>query len=441
LDTAVATITTKGGVDLMPTPKQAYAFEVLNDPETLVLLFGGAIRGGKTYFMFLVLLTYALQYPNSRWAIVRKSYQRLHDTTMPSWFQFISNYELQNAITEYTKTRTRFYNNSEIIFLAESIHTDPELNRFRGLEVNGFGLEELNELSEKTLHKCIERAGTWFHAKDAPRKIIATCNPTDNWVKDVFYTPAKNKTLPEHFKYVPSKITDNPHLPDGYLESLKATMDINNFERFVNGDWEVISDGLIKSDWFKKISFQDLYHKGIADKITWHAYLDGAYTDKTYNDPTALLIAGQYEGCCYVRYVEARHIESADVLKWVSQTFRANGQTPQSLLKIEPKASGKTLVQLARRTTGGDYLPAVEYQYPTKSKLSLNSSKVERVSAITSFLQAGRCYLITGAWNHDFIRECANFPNAEHDDRLDCLVFAILETMFEENKLSVSLRR
>lgn len=390
--------------------------------------------------MFLVFLTYALQYPNSRWAIVRKSYQRLQDTTLPSWAQFLSLHGLHSVITEYTKTRTKFVNGSEIIFIAESIHTDPELNRFRGLEVNGFGLEEMNELSRKTLDKCIERAGTWFHAKNAPRKILGTCNPTDNWVKDDFYTPAQTNSLPKHFRYIPSKITDNPFLPAGYLESLKATMDTNNYERFVNGDWNVISDGLIKSGWFKYMSFSELAQQPFYEKLVWNCYLDGAYTDKTFNDPSAIVIAAQHNGILYVRYAEAKHIESADVLQWVNNAFSVNGKTPQSLLKIEPKASGKTLVQLARKTTGANYLAAVEYTYPAKSRLSLSSSKIEKVSAITSFIAAGRCVLINGAWNNDFVRECANFPNAEHDDRLDCLVFAILDAAFEENRLTIRQR-
>lgn len=424
---------------IQPTEKQIEAFKLLLEDEVLALLYGGSIRGGKTFFGFLVLLTLCQWYPNSRWAVIRKTQGRLDDSTIPSWHAFVTKFSLQRFVKVQKKYSVKMRNNSEILFLPESIHTDPELNRFDGFEVNGFLFDEISEISRAMFVKAQVRAGSWFHSK-APRKIIATCNPTDNWVKDEFYTPWKQGMLPSHYRYVPAKITDNPHLPEGYLENLQQTMDTNTFLRYVDGDWDVISDGLIKAKWFQYISFADLAQQVFFSRLVWHCYLDGAYTDKTYNDPTAILIAAAHNGVLYVRYAEAKHIESADVLEWVNKVFTANGKGPQSLLKIEPKASGKTLVQLARRTTGVNYMPAVEYTYPAASRLSLASSKVEKVSAVTTFIASGRCVLVNGSWNNDFVRECANFPKAIHDDRLDCLIFAILEAAFPIQHMTIIQR-
>lgn len=67
-----------------------------------------------------------------------------------------------------------------------------------------------------------------------------TCNPANNWVKDKFYTPWKNNTLPSEYLYIPSRITDNPYImaDADYVESLK-NMPRYQYEVFVNGDWDI----------------------------------------------------------------------------------------------------------------------------------------------------------------------------------------------------------
>jgi len=111
----------------------------------------------------------------------------------------------------------------------------------KGLEVNGFLFEEINECQEKCLYKAFERAGSWIipHTTIQPNPIIlSTCNPTFGWVKTVVYDKYKNGTLPKDWLYIPAKITDNPHLPQAYIDNL------NNLPKFeymvyVEGNWDV----------------------------------------------------------------------------------------------------------------------------------------------------------------------------------------------------------
>lgn len=176
------------------------------------------------------------KFPGSKWAIVRDSLQTLKRTTIPSFkkvcpdsFIKIFNQEMQIVTLQ---------NDSQILFFGENYADDKDLNRFKGLEVNGFLLEEINELQEATFNKCIERAGSHI-IKDMPKPLIlATCNPATNWVKDQIYNKWKSNTLPKNWKYIPSKITDNPHIPAEFLESLKSLPKLD-YEIFVNGNWDV----------------------------------------------------------------------------------------------------------------------------------------------------------------------------------------------------------
>lgn len=122
--------------------------------------------------------------------------------------------------------------------MSENYADDKELDTFKGLEVNGFLLEELNEIQEKTFNKCIERAGSHIIEKMPPPLILATCNPSNNWVKTKIYNAWKLNSLPKNWLYIPSKITDNPFIPKEYIENLK-TMPVYEYEVFVNGNWDL----------------------------------------------------------------------------------------------------------------------------------------------------------------------------------------------------------
>lgn len=151
-----------------------------------------------------------------------------------------------------------FINDSQIIFMAENFDQDKELNRFRGLEINGGGADEVNEIHVETFYKLIERAGSWTGAPGCPIKILLTCNPTQGWVKELFYKRFINNSLPYNWAYVPAKITDNPHVNKDYLESLK-TLPIDQYKIFVDGDWNVQSTGaLFKHSEIKRFKKKDL---------------------------------------------------------------------------------------------------------------------------------------------------------------------------------------
>lgn len=175
-------------------------------------------------------------YPKSKWGVVRSTLQTLKLNTIPS-FTKICPISFVKKYNQDTQTVT-LQNDSQIIFLGENYADDKELNRFKGLEVNGFLLEEVNELQQKTFYKCIERAGSHIIEKQPKPIILATCNPANNWVKELIYDKWKLGSLPNNWLYIPSKITDNPYIPADYLESLKS-MPRYEYEVFVEGNWDL----------------------------------------------------------------------------------------------------------------------------------------------------------------------------------------------------------
>lgn len=216
------------------TPKQLEAFECILSEKYNFILYGGAIRGGKTFWGLLSLLILCEVFKGSRWCVIRQDSERIRTTTIPSFSKIDKKGVLKQSPYEY-----HHHNGSVIMFKGENFDRDKELDWMKGLEVNGFLFEEINECQEKTLNKAFERAGSWNLKGEQPIPLIlATCNPSPNWVKDRIYDRWKNGTLPKTYAYIPAKITDNPYLSDEYKESLN-NLPKYEYMVFVDGDWDV----------------------------------------------------------------------------------------------------------------------------------------------------------------------------------------------------------
>lgn len=227
---------------IQPTEKQVEAHIITSSPEKAIITYGGAIRGAKSFWLFMELHGFAAKYDKSRWLYLRKdmgvierqsliTFRKLYDMglwyTVKKFKSFGSHYEI-----EYT-------NGSVLLIMPESIEKDPQLMRFHGLEINGAGLDEAPELSENTFDKVIERAGSHITKEPIPIKILLTANPNNTWVRHRIYDPWREGKLPGSYAYITAKITDNPHVPKEYLKSLKDNLPEMLYQKYVDGDWDV----------------------------------------------------------------------------------------------------------------------------------------------------------------------------------------------------------
>jgi hypothetical protein len=232
---------TEKNIVFKATPKQEAFIEAVFSGKYTVLVFGGAIRGGKTFVALALALLLGKIFPRSRWTIVRKDLKRLKDNTRPSLNKFIEGSKIKINETAQTFTMS---NGSTLIFKGENYEKDKTLESFKGHETNGFIIEEGSEIREETFNKCIERAGSYIivpepKAGQPPPIIVITCNPTQGWLKKKVYDLWKKDELPDHMFYLPSYVTDNPYLPKAYTENLK-NLPLWEYEVFVKGNWDVV---------------------------------------------------------------------------------------------------------------------------------------------------------------------------------------------------------
>lgn len=233
------------------TPRQAEFVTDVLSWKFEELLYGGAMGGGKSVVVVQLLALLCKMFPGSRWVIVRKDLNRCRETIMKTWKRDAPAPFFAPINSEFVAVAQ---NGSEVRFMGEQLDTDPELNRFRGLEVNGFVFEEANECSEACWDIAGMRAGRWkCSGRQPPPLRIATCNPNGEWPKRKFHDPWKRGELSAPMYYLPAYITDNPNLDPAYVKSLQR-MPEEIRRVMIEGNWDAaeLPNQLIKNGWIER---------------------------------------------------------------------------------------------------------------------------------------------------------------------------------------------
>jgi hypothetical protein len=223
-----------------PHPKQHEFIQAVLSGKHKYLLFGGAAGGGKSFVSLATLLLLARIYPGSKSFVIRESLPTLKRTTIPSFFKLCPKGFMQSY--NQTDQVVKFWNGSTLTFFPENYYQDKNLTRFDGIEANFFLIEEGQECQRRTFEKCKLRAGRNIipDRTEQPNPVILiTCNPSQNWTKELFHDPAVRGELPDDYYYLQSLMSDNPALPESYLEGLENLDEITR-EIFVNGNWDIV---------------------------------------------------------------------------------------------------------------------------------------------------------------------------------------------------------
>jgi phage terminase large subunit len=210
------------------------------------LLFGGAMGGGKSWFLCAEAILHAMRFPGNSLVIVRKNMTVAKRTIVITFFsvcppQIIQSFN-QNSMT------VKFINGSILRFIEANISTDPLLNKIKGLEIGWAGIDEANEVHENVFAILKTRLRWVLPDKSKPLyRIRLTSNPENCWLVPTFI----ERNDPNHI-FVQSLTTDNYDENSEYVEQLKDAYKYNPelLERYLGGVWQFGSsiDQLIRQE-------------------------------------------------------------------------------------------------------------------------------------------------------------------------------------------------
>jgi len=298
-------------------------------------LYGGAVSGGKTIITCVILIMLCRIFPKSRWHVIRKTMPDLERTVKES-ISFI----IGDAM-EWKRTKADFYcefkNGSRIYLMAENFDRDKDLDRFKGLMTNGVLLEQMEELQQATLYKCMERAGRWYGVKGVmpPPIILGTFNPTFGWLKKEIHDKHKLGELKTPYYYLQALPSDNPYNTDEQWRSW-ANMDDESYERFIKGLWEIP----LKDQYFSSFSNRNIGECKIdLNETIWLSF--------DFNVDPMTCTMNQTDGEVWVKTIKEWRIPESDTYA-MCQEIKPFIEGLEYLILVTGDASGKNRISGTR---------------------------------------------------------------------------------------------
>lgn len=251
-----------------------------------------------------------------------------------------------------------------------------------------------------------------LHDEDPTGVLLAKKNKSIKHIS----LPAENKgnvKPPELSEFYRDGLMDPIRLSREILKEAKIDLGSYGYAGQYDQDPSPAEGGYIKRDWFEIIDWQPEFANA-----AWNFVSDTAFTKDESNDPSGIMAYSQIDNDFIIRFAQTEYLEFPELCKMLPSFVHQHGYTRRSLIEIEPKASGKSLVQTLKRETDLNIKEGVP---PSKDKIA-------RVKDVSPVIEARRVKLIRGNWNKQFLDEVCTFPNAAHDELVDCLTMMIGDT-------------
>ena len=180
---------------------------------------------------------------------------------------------------------------------------------------------------------------------------------------------------------------------------------------------------MVKEAWFDIIDpttiTRDLRYEPM------YFYIDTAESDeqKESGDSTAVVVAFKKDNIVYICNVIKVKKEFFELVKFIPLFLSENLYSQYSMVKIEPKSSGKSIVSQLKATT---MLNVVELPAP-------KDSKVVRLTSVTPMMESRRVKFLQGNYLKPFMDNLLVFPNGKHDDDVDAFIHCVEDMLAGNN--------
>lgn len=239
--------------DSEPLPNQ-YAFHVAYQKYRC---YAGGYGSGKTWCGCWECWSLLQQYPGTVGVVIRDTYRELKDSTASTFFKMLAliTEQLTGTYGDEANPRTcpmvKKYRetNNELVIRTSDPRLDSLIKfrsadrpeKFKSLEVGFFWFDEGSMLKEEVF---LFLVGRLRHPRQGDQtKGFITTNPCNerHWIAKRFLKG--NGADPSKFFYNTSSTLDNPYLPEGYADDLRALYSPDLVKRYINGEIGLIYEG------------------------------------------------------------------------------------------------------------------------------------------------------------------------------------------------------
>lgn len=194
-----------------------------------------------------------------------------------------------------------------------------------------------------------------------------------------------------------------------WLKDFKSTFTTKEGSRTWNALYQgspTPDDGnIFKRKWFK-------YYEKLPTLPYMLISVDATFKDKEDNDFVSIQVWGKRNSDFYLIDRVKKHFGFTETLNVIRQL--RNKYNKCSAVLIEDKANGSAIVEVLQREFSG-IIP-----------INPEGGKIARANAVSPSFESGNVYFPKNKqWLYDYETELVSFPNAEHDDDVDCTTQAV----------------
>lgn len=247
------------------TDKQRKAKDMLS--QFKFLLYGGAMGGGKSYWLRWTLLLLLLKWAKKGLVGVRvglfcEDYPALKDRHL-SKIQF----EFPEWLGKLNKSDNEYVLNAEYGSGVICFRNLDDVSKYQSAEFAAIAVDELTK-NEEEIFTFLRTRLRWTGIEDC--KFIAGTNPGDighAWVRKMFVDQQFdiNEKESELFGFIQALADDNPYLSKSYIKSLDSLPE-NLRKAFREGDWDVFK-GQFFTEWGKASHVIPSYEHNVLDEF------------------------------------------------------------------------------------------------------------------------------------------------------------------------------
>lgn len=242
-------------------------------------LYGGAVGGGKSYWLCMECIKYALMFPGNRIFMFREELSSFKITTLTTMLHFLED----SGLCTHNKSECFFkFTNGSVIYYRGFAETRTELKEKKGsLECGVFAIDEAHEV-QRSNFLFLQSRLRWKlpNGKSPIYKGLLACNPAQCWLKEDFVDQNTRKFDYDFIRSLPS---DNTELPDGYLDDLLRNFPEAWRKRYLEGDWDAFGEGdiIIPADMVKDCVEREITITGDISIACDVAVAEGEQADET----------------------------------------------------------------------------------------------------------------------------------------------------------------
>ena len=168
---------------------------------------------------------------------------------------------------------------------------------------------------------------------------------------------------------------------------------------------------VIERDWWD-------YYEELPQINTWVMSVDAAFKDDDRSDFVAIQIWGKTHADIYLIDAVKKHLSFPDTIVEIRRLRAMYPECKTTL--IEDRANGSAIIRMLR------------YEMSGVIPIQPIGSKMARVQAILGAIESGNVHLPKNKrFVGDFVEECSAFPNAAHDDQVDCMSQALNRLIYQ----------